>query len=68
VCLIRGRQSAAVPSRQHFLERLGQPCVFVLNVDSYAAAGREALVGTILLVKDNAGATLFRMPLIDHGE
>jgi hypothetical protein len=50
------------------LERLGQPCVFVLNVDSYAAAGREALVGTILLVKDNAGATLFRMPLIDHGE
>ncbi|WP_287071921.1 hypothetical protein [Mesorhizobium sp.] len=29
---------------------------------SNSLAGREALVGTILLVKDNAGATLFRMP------
>lgn len=35
---------------------------------SNSLAGREALVGTILLVKDNAGATLFRMPLIDHGQ
>ncbi|WP_353645103.1 hypothetical protein [Mesorhizobium sp. WSM2239] len=90
------------------MERRGQPCVFVFNVeDVYAAvlffcehdagvipdlegmdledeaaalaqamvaageimrsnsrAGREALVGAVLLVKDNAGATLFRMPFI----
>jgi hypothetical protein len=35
---------------------------------SNSQAGREALVGAVLLVKDNAGATLFRMPFIDPGE
>jgi hypothetical protein len=35
---------------------------------SNSQAGREALVGAVVLVKDNAGATLFRMPFIDPGE
>jgi hypothetical protein len=35
---------------------------------SNSQAGREALVGAVLLVKDNAGATLFRMPFVDTSE
>jgi hypothetical protein len=35
---------------------------------SNSQAGREALVGAVLLVKDNAGATLFKMPFVDPGE
>jgi hypothetical protein len=94
------------------LERLGQNCVFVLDVEdgmpryyffcehqagvipdpegmdlegepaalaqamvaageimrSNSQSGREALVGAVLVVKDNAGATLFRMPFVDLDE
>jgi hypothetical protein len=31
-------------------------------------AGREALVGAVLVVKDEAGAALFRLPFSDPGE
>jgi hypothetical protein len=35
---------------------------------SNSLAGCEALLSAVLLVKDNAGATLFRMPFTDPGE